>query len=157
MTSVIPSMPGLIWGIWPAGRCPAIPSLYYTCHPAIGTGYIFMMSPKSKRIFSDRGGPYWNPCNRICWTVLLEPQNKSARWLLKCQSRYYFQFVELPYKSKESACNAGDMDSIPKSGRSPGERNVNPLQYSCLESSGQMILAGYIVHGVSKSQIQLSD
>ena len=40
--------------------------------------------------------------------------------------------------SKESACNAGasgDTGSIPGSGRSPGEGNGNPLQYSCLESS----------------------
>ena len=33
---------------------------------------------------------------------------------------------------KESACNTGDMDSIPELGRSPGEGNGNPLQYSCL-------------------------
>ena len=33
---------------------------------------------------------------------------------------------------KESACNSGDLVSIPGSGRSPGERNGNPLQYSCL-------------------------
>ena len=37
--------------------------------------------------------------------------------------------------SKESACNAGDPGSIPGSGRSPGERNGYPLQYSCLENS----------------------
>ena len=35
---------------------------------------------------------------------------------------------------KESACNAGDPGSIPGSGRSPGERNGNLLQYSCLEN-----------------------
>ena len=35
--------------------------------------------------------------------------------------------------SEESACNAGDPGSIPGSGRSPGEGNGNPLQYSCLE------------------------
>ena len=34
---------------------------------------------------------------------------------------------------KESACNAGDLDSIPGLGRSPGEGNGNPLQDSCLE------------------------
>ena len=34
---------------------------------------------------------------------------------------------------KESACNAGDQGSIPGSGRSPGEGNSNPLQYSFLE------------------------
>ena len=35
---------------------------------------------------------------------------------------------------KASACNAGDLGSIPRLGRSPGERNGNPLQYSCLEN-----------------------
>ena len=36
--------------------------------------------------------------------------------------------------SKDSACNAGDPSLIPGSGRSPGEGNGNPLQYSCLEN-----------------------
>ena len=36
---------------------------------------------------------------------------------------------------KESACNVGDLGSIPGSERSPGEGNGNPLQYSCLENS----------------------
>ena len=35
---------------------------------------------------------------------------------------------------KESACDAGDPSSIPGSGRSPGEGNGSPLQYSCLEN-----------------------
>ena len=37
--------------------------------------------------------------------------------------------------SKEPTCNAGDLIFIPGSGRSPGEGNVYPLQYSCLENS----------------------
>ena len=40
--------------------------------------------------------------------------------------------------SKESACNAGDLGSVPGSGRSPGEGNGYPLQYSCLENSMDM-------------------
>ena len=36
---------------------------------------------------------------------------------------------------KESACNVGDPDLIPRWGRSPGEGNGNPLQYSCLDNS----------------------
>ena len=36
---------------------------------------------------------------------------------------------------KESACSVGDLSSIPQSGRSPGEGNGNPLQYTCLENS----------------------
>ena len=45
--------------------------------------------------------------------------------------------VEFPgdSHSKESAYNAGDPGSIPGFGRSPGEGNGNPLQYSCLENS----------------------
>ena len=41
-----------------------------------------------------------------------------------------------PYSlvSKESACNAGDPGSIPGLGKSPGEGNSNPLQYTCLEN-----------------------
>ena len=53
---------------------------------------------------------------------------------------------------KESACNAGDSSSIPGLGRSLGERSGHPLQYSGLENSMDSI-----VHGVAKSQIQLSD
>ena len=46
--------------------------------------------------------------------------------------------------SKESACSAGDLGSIPGSGRSPGRGHGNPLQYSCLEyPHGQRSLAGY--------------
>ena len=45
---------------------------------------------------------------------------------------------------KESTCNAGDVGLIPELGRSPGERNGNPLQYSCLgKSHGQRSLWGY--------------
>ena len=36
---------------------------------------------------------------------------------------------------KESSCNVGDPGLVPGSGRSPGEENGNPLQYSCLENS----------------------
>ena len=53
---------------------------------------------------------------------------------------------------KESACNAGDLDSITGLGRSPGERKGYPLQYSGLENS-----MDYTVHGVAKSRTQLSD
>ena len=37
-------------------------------------------------------------------------------------------------EAKASACNEGDLGSIPRSGRSPREGNGNPLQYSCLEN-----------------------
>ena len=54
---------------------------------------------------------------------------------------------------KESACNAGDLGSVPGSGRSPGEGNGNLLQYSCLENSMDRRAWRATVHGVAKSQI----
>ena len=59
--------------------------------------------------------------------------------------------------SKESACNAGDWDSIPGSGRSPEEGNGNPLQYSCLENSMDRGAWRGTVDGVTKSQTRLRD
>ena len=53
---------------------------------------------------------------------------------------------------KESTCNAGELGLIPGLGRSLGERNSYPLQYSGLENSMDCI-----VHGVAKSQKRLSD
>ena len=51
---------------------------------------------------------------------------------------------------KESACNVGDLGSIPGLGRSPGEGNDNPLQY-CLENSMDRGPWQAAVHGVAKS------
>ena len=59
--------------------------------------------------------------------------------------------------SKESACNAGELGSIPGLGRSPGGGNGYPVQYSCLENPMDREAWGAIVHGVTKSQTQLSD
>ena len=57
----------------------------------------------------------------------------------------------------KSACSAGDPGSIPGSGRSPGEGNGYPLQYSCLENPMNGGAWQATVHGVTKSQAQLSD
>ena len=56
---------------------------------------------------------------------------------------------------KEFACNAGDAGSIPGSGRSPGEGNGNPLQYSCLENPMDRGAWQATVHGVTKSRTRL--
>ena len=52
---------------------------------------------------------------------------------------------------KESACNAGDPGLIPGLGRSPEERNSNPLQYSCLENSMDRGARRATVHGIAES------
>ena len=90
-----------------------------------------------------------------------EHQGEAAVWcgqktrlkISGCLQNFYLFFCIL----KESACNAGDLGSIPESGRFPGEGNNNPLQYSCLENpmDGGAWQATY--YGVAKSQTQLSD
>ena len=59
--------------------------------------------------------------------------------------------------NKESACNAGDPGWIPGLGRSPGGGNGNPLQYSSLENPISRGAWQPIVHGVTKSQMLLSN
>ena len=51
---------------------------------------------------------------------------------------------------KNPPANAGDLGSIPGSGRSPGEGNGNPLQYSCLENPMERIACWATVPGVLK-------
>ena len=53
--------------------------------------------------------------------------------------------------SKESACNAGDLGLIPGSGRSPGDGNGYPLQYSSLKNSIDKEAWQATVHGATKS------
>ena len=53
---------------------------------------------------------------------------------------------------KASACNAGDLGLIPGLGRSPGEGNGNPFQYSCLENPMDGGACWVTVHGVTKSR-----
>ena len=55
------------------------------------------------------------------------------------------------------ACQAKDMDLNPGSGRSPGEGNGNPLQYSCLENTMDGGAWRATVHGVAKNWTQVSN
>ena len=58
---------------------------------------------------------------------------------------------------RESICSAGDPSSIPRLGRSPGEGNDYPLQYSCLANSTETGAWGATIHGVEKSRTRLSN
>ena len=60
--------------------------------------------------------------------------------------------VSLGFTGRESTCNAGDLGSIPRLGRSSGKERGYPLQYSGLKNSMDCI-----VHGVTKSWTQLSN
>ena len=56
-------------------------------------------------------------------------------------------------EGKESACNEGDLGLIPGLGRSPGEGNVYPLQYSCLENSMNRGAWQATVHGLQRVRL----
>ena len=66
---------------------------------------------------------------------------------------HFFQFFDFPGgpDGKASVYNAGDPDSVRGSGRSPGEGNGNPLQYSCLENAMDRGAWQATVHGVQES------
>ena len=67
------------------------------------------------------------------------------------------QLLSCGSDSKESACNVRDLGLIPGSGRSPGEGNGSPLQYSCLENSLDRRTIRLQVREVAKSRTRLSD
>ena len=77
-----------------------------------------------------------------------EPPGKSA-----CISYFYWYPMGFPSGTavKNPPANAGDTGLIPGSGRSPGEGNGNPFQYSCLENSMDRGAWRATVHGVAKS------
>ena len=81
----------------------------------------------------------------MCWAFYLE--NNCEQTVIACT------LVEFLGDSdgKESACNAGDLGSIPGSGRAPGEENGYPCQCSSLEYSMDRGTWRATVHGVTRS------
>ena len=77
-------------------------------------------------------------------------------WATSLHFRSILSFPGGSY-GKASACSAGDLGSIPGLGRSPGEGNGNPFQYSVLENSADGGAWQAIVQGVTKSQTWLSN
>ena len=86
---------------------------------------------------------------------VLSSRNQTQEYIL-CNCLYKKSFPG-GSDGKESACNAEDLGLIPGLGRSPGEGNGNPLQYSCLENSMDRGDWRAIAHGLTKSQTQPSD
>ena len=109
------------------------------------------------------------------YSLSVYPGEKSSRFgeqLVKTNAKLLCKVTILIYTSislqtlqgfpsssvgKESACNAEDWGLIPGSGRSPGERNGNPLQYSCLENPMDGEAWWATVHGIAKCWTRLSD
>ena len=91
--------------------------------------------------------------------VELKRERRNERLLRKCLAIVLGKLptpksLNFPGGSevKASACNVGDLSSIPGLGRSPGEGNGNPLQDSCLENPVDGGAWWATVHGVAKSR-----
>ena len=102
-----------------------------------------------------------NPMDGGAWQARVHMVAKSRTRLKRLSSssssRCYCEGFSGGSDSKESACGAGEQGSIPGSGRSRGEGNGNPLQYSCLENPMGGGVWQATVYGVAKSRTRLSD
>ena len=83
-------------------------------------------------------------------------QEWFCKWVLWWLHMYFTGFPG-GSDGKESACNAGDLGSISRSGIFPGEGNSNPLQDSCLGNPMDRGAWQTTIHGVTRRQTQLSN
>ena len=96
------------------------------------------------------------PSHETTWRKqkCISPSERSQIEKAKYYAIPIIRYHGLPCGSdgRESACSAGDLGSILRSGISPGEGNGNPLQYTCLENPMDRGAWWATVHGVAKSQ-----
>ena len=92
-------------------------------------------------------------CHHLQWASVTWPQRKYV-----CSSCVWGASQEvLVVKSLPASADGRDLPSVPELGRSPGEGNSNPLQYSCLENPTDRGAWRATVHRVPNSVTQLSD
>ena len=124
----------------------SIESLMTSNHLILGLPLLLPSIFCSIRVFSNESTLYIRWPKYWSFSFSISPSSEYSGlmffridWfhLLTVQDKCIFLFIlDFPRGSevKVSACNAEDLGSIPGSGRSPGEGNGNPLQYSCLEN-----------------------
>ena len=86
------------------------------------------------------------------FSQIIPPSPSESKSPLYTSVSLFLSHIQGSSAGKEAACIAGDPGLIPELGRSPGEENGNPLQYSCLENA--MVRGAWqaTVHRVAKSQ-----
>ena len=92
-----------------------------------------MHSFKQRKIRKHQSPSFWTKWTTLPTPVKINKSNQNISLNGKKLARGYLRYSSSD--DKESACSAGDPGSIPGWGRSPGEGNGYPLQYSCLENS----------------------
>ena len=95
----------------------------------------------------------------VCRNWFTQQELEDKPFIILLELAILFVNMDFPSGSdrKESACNVGDPGEIPGSGRSPGEGNSYPPQYSCLENPMDRGAWRATVLRVTKSQTQLRD
>ena len=122
--------------------------LWYCC-------YFMFVGPEACGIWAPQSGIQLTPSaleGRVLTTGLLG-KSLTASFMRPRGHGKVLPVVQMV----KNPCNAGDPGLIPGSGRSSGEGNGNPLQYSCLENSMDKGAWRATVHGITKSQTRLSD
>ena len=121
------------------GVCSDSCPLSQWCHPNISSHCPLPILPSifpSIRVFSNESALCIRWPNSI-FSFSISPSNEYSELISFRTNWFVIVFFHLSSAllcdGKESSCNAGDLGSISGLGRSPGEGNGNPLQYSCLE------------------------
>ena len=104
-------------------------------------------APCAKLFFPAEIFAAWSPSSFLIYTRTHAHTHTYTR--TRTHTHTYMGFPG-DSDGKESACNAGDPGLVPGSGRSPGEGNIYPLQYSCLENSKDRGAWQATVHRVAK-------
>ena len=91
-------------------------------------------------------------CLTLCDHTDGSPPGSPVPGILQARTLEWVAISSLAAQVKASACNAGDVGSIPESGRSPGQGNGTPLQYSCLENPMDRGAWRATVHRVAKNR-----
>ena len=155
---MIPSLSVLFSACWDTGflsKPDRLPCLWQPPSPGL-LSYLSLLGP-SWSLLLPPGVPVFRSQPILSWAILTintDPAMSTKGWNSRGLSRTNFPGGS---ESKESAFNAGSLGMIPGSGRSPGERNGNPLQYLCLDNSMDSRAWQTTVHGVAKSRTQLRD
>ena len=132
--------------------------LSFSTRIACPGGYCsFSLSPRTRHLMQGQADPSW---------TMAVTANHGHQQEMSRGNQHYSRPGGFPGGSvskestcnaKETVCNAGDLGLIPGSGRSPGEGNGNPLQYSCLVNSMDRGAPRAIIQEVIKSWTRLSD
>ena len=154
-----------LWGVWASGV--TIPVLQSTgsvvvAHRLCTYGRWLLVAvllwdlpgPGIEPVSPTPAGRFFTtePRGKPCSPLISNDVEHLCVW-----SCFFFEIFPGDSEGKMSACNAGDLGSIPGLGRSPGEGNGNPLEYTCLENPRDGGAWWATAHGVAKSRTWWSD